>query len=170
MVEARDKVKGKTRSVWEIVVGVLLVLGGIGGIGSQPLTGLASLFLGAFLIASGIEWKLLARCLRAYSVILSNDPSGSIAAIASATKTPERVVVKNLKLLVKKGLIPDAVVDEQAGRVIVRRASAQPQTVPAQAPAAPPMVVVHCSACGADNDVPKGSAAPCEQCGTKLSA
>lgn len=169
----QTKVKGSTASIVQCVFGVLLVAMGIIGMGSSLWYALFFLFLGAFLIASGVEWRLLIKAYRLYSVLLESDPSGSIANISNATNTSQKAVKDNLNLMIKKGMAPNMAVDEQGGCVVTRLQgqAAAPNPSAVVIPAARREVVtVLCSGCGAANNVTRGVTSECGHCGAPISA
>lgn len=170
----QTKVKGKTASTVEFVFGALFLFFGISTMSSMMAWwSLAWILLGAFLIVNALEWRVLIRDYKTYSTLLANDPTGSIAKISQATNTSEKTVRDNLKLMIKKGIAIDTVINEQDGTVVTgdRRAYApDPSTVVMPTAATPEITAVSCSGCGAVNNIPKGSAAQCEHCGTPISA
>lgn len=166
-----EKLKGQTASIVEFVFGGLMVIGGFQSFKLNPLTGLAWMALGAFLIATGIQWRMLIKDYRTYMTVLSNDPTGSITSISQATNTSNGIVKDNLKLMIKKGLAKNMAVDEQGNRVLQSSNQASPVAAPPTgAPISVEMVAVTCSGCGAKNKVAKGTATQCEHCGTTLQA
>lgn len=166
-----QKLRGQTASVVEFVFGGLLALGGIGMVAVSPLQGIAYVLFGAFLVATGIQWRLLIKDYRTYMTVLSNDPTGSLTTISQATNSSVAAVKDNLKLMIRKGLAKDLVVDEQGNRVIRNMGSVNAAAAP---PVGPPVAVetvaVTCSGCGAKNEVVRGVATQCDHCGATLQA
>ena len=115
------KLKGQTASIVEFIFGGLLAIGGAGNLAFNPLNGLACIAFGAFLVMTGIQWRMLIKEYRTYMTVLSSDPTGSLTTIAQATNASIGTVKDNLKLMVKKGLAKGIVVDEQGNRVILRQ-------------------------------------------------
>lgn len=166
-----EKLKGQTASIVEFIFGGLIVIGSIQSLRFNPLSGLAWISLGAFLIATGIQWRMLIKDYRTYMTVLSNDPTGSITTIAQATNTSNGIVKDNLKLMIKKGLAKNMVVDEQGNRVLQSNGQARPVAAPPSGSPVPvEMVAVTCDGCGAKSKVAKGTTALCEHCGAALQA
>ena len=72
-------------------------------------------FLGAYFIARGLEWGQLVKKYRTYEALLANDPSGSLSALASATKTSIKEVKQTLNLMIKRGMTGSLTIDEGGG-------------------------------------------------------
>ena len=167
-----QKLKGQTASVVEFIFGGLLILGGLTSIAMIPLQGIAYVLLGAFLVLTGIQWRLLIKNYKTYMTVLSNDPTGSLTTIAQATNASTTTVKDNLKLMIKKGLAQGMVVDEQGNRVLRdndvsgNAANVVPSAASSEAPVE--MVAAVCSGCGATNQVAKNSTANCEHCGAAI--
>lgn len=165
------KLKGQTASIVEFVFGGLFVAGGVGNFALNPLNGLACIAFGAFLVVTGIQWRMLIKEYRTYMTVLSSDPVGSLTTIAQATNASNGTVKDNLKLMIKKGLAKGIVVDEQGNRVI--RGNVQPDAVaapPSGAPIPVEMVAVTCNGCGAKNEIARGATSQCDHCGAALQA
>lgn len=184
---SQEKVKGSTASNVELVFGILFALGGLGSLsqGFYWSSGriwavLGTLFLGVFLILKAIEWKQLIKLYRTYSTLLANDPSGSIANLASSTSTTVEKVRNNLRLMIKRGLAANLVIDEAADRVLISSGVRNtPQSQTQSSPAATQQathasaagnVVVQCPHCGASNSLPPHSTAKCGHCGGDIAS
>ncbi len=175
----QTRVKSGTAS---FIFGALLVLFGFTSMGSGVhLLGinsfwrdLAFIFLGLFLIGNGLEWRILGSVCGKYSILLANDPSGSIANLAQATNASEKTVKDNLNLMIKKGVASNIAINEQDGAVVVNNRQQigvpNPETVVIPSTVTQEKVTVACSGCGAKAEVTKGSTAICEHCGTPIQA
>lgn len=165
------KLKGQTASIVEFIFGGLLVIGGIGNLALNPLNGLACIAFGAFLVVTGVQWRMLIKEYRTYMTVLSSDPTCSLTTIAQATNASNGTVKDNLKLMIKKGLAKGIVVDEQGNRVI--SGNSHPTSVaapPSGSPVPVEMVAVTCSGCGAKNEIARGATGQCDHCGATIQA
>lgn len=165
-----QKLKGQTASIVEFIFGGLIILGAFGSIAINPLQSIAYILFGAFLVVTGVQWRLLIKDYRTYMTILSNDPSGSLASISQATNASTTAVKDNLKLMIKKGLAKDIAIDEQAGRVLRNVSQENIAATPVTNETHLETVAVVCNGCGAKNEVLKGSVSKCEHCGTTIQA
>lgn len=169
----KKKLKGQTASIVEIVLGALLVLSGLSQLGAwhaNIFMGLGWAFVGMFLIAQGVQWRILLKDYRSYMTLLSNDSSGSIANLASATNSSSKSVKENLEMMIKKGLLENAAINEQAGCIVLAAPTGNPVIKGASPAETRETVTVECQGCGASNEVVKGAGAQCEHCGAPLNA
>lgn len=183
----QKKLKGQTASIVEFVCGGILALAGFSGFSQISHSGasgffmaLAWLLLGLFLIACGIEWRLLIKSFKRYSGLVGNNSLFPISQLAQATSTSTKDVRSNLELMIKRGLAEGYVLDDAEGTVVNKGAGghspSQAAPTNAAAPTGAPVVpaqektTIICSGCGAKNEIVKGSTAECEHCGAKLSA
>lgn len=133
---------------------------------------------GVALICASRKRHRLICTFKKYEVVLSSDPTGSIANISAALGTPEDIVRKNLALMIKKRYFANAFIDPSLDRIILpgnASQAAQNQRGDSGCPAAsvpnkavPGMVDVTCQGCGAVNSIPIGTAGECEYCGSSI--
>lgn len=166
------KMKGQTASIVELVLGALLVLSGLSQLGAWNANifmcfGWA--FVGLFLIAQGIQWRLLIKDYKTYVALLSNDSSGSISNLAAATSSTAKNVKENLQMMIKKGLLKNAAINEQEGSLVLGAPTGEPLIAASVSPEKTEVVAVECKGCGASNEIVKGRAAKCEHCGAPIS-
>lgn len=166
----KNKLKGETASIVEFVCGGLLVVSGLSQFVLNAWTALACLFFGLFLIVQGLQWRVLIKDYKAYSALLSADPTGSIPNLAAATKASAKEVKTSLTLMIKKGLMENAAIDEQGNRVVIGCPPPTGSPVSTQPPIVAEAISIECKGCGAGNKVAKGSTAKCEHCGADISA
>lgn len=193
---AKTKVKGSAASKTEVVLGAILMVLFFTGCSNEFLMdkvrwmAASFMFLGAYFIARGLEWGQLVKKYRTYEALLANDPSGSLSALASATKTSIKEVKQTLNLMIKRGMTGSLTIDEGAERVIgtfspnvvLTPAGMAPKSAPQQTGASAPSgeaaiteassdaVVVSCPSCGAKNTMPRDTIAHCGHCGAKIQA
>lgn len=171
---AKEKVKGQTASIVEFVFGALLVLSGFGAMSVNPMNGIVFTSFGAFLIACGLEWRLLLKERRTYLTFIGAHAANTVSGLAQATNSPEKTVKDNLKLMIKKGMVGDFAINEQDGAIVSNSGANMaggPFAAGTQAaPVAPMKVTVRCSGCGAPNEITMGETTECEYCGSPLSA
>lgn len=169
-----DCAKGRTARIVEFVFGALFVLSGLSGIAFNPLTGVATLLFGLFLIVCGLQWTVMWQTAKRYDVILSKGAEMTIDHLASAAQEKPNETKENISLLVKKGVLTGVAIDESDRRIIVSSAnSSNPGSnppAPMGSPVMPATKVVKCSGCGAVNEVRSGSTGMCEHCGSALSS
>lgn len=178
----------------QLILGILILgffgLGTIGGLTDEEL-GSDTAFLvtmiifdliGVLLIVlSRLRHKLI-KNFKKYVTLLSNDPTGSIANLASALGTSETIVIRNLEKMMKKKYFFNAYIDKGQNRIVLPNREAVPAAQPAEAVSAsadvtpsapvstgaPEMTTVICKGCGGVNTVPKGGVAECEYCGSGI--
>lgn len=188
--------KGVIASKMEVIVGTIIALLFLAfAISFKYAEGprwvcISFVLLGAFYIVRGLEWGKLVSLYRTYEVMLSNSPSGSIDALASATKKPVSDVKKSLKMMIKRGMAGSMVIDEGTNCIVGSfspklnfsadsSALETASTDPADSTPAVPhpsqetkdnSVVVVCPSCGAKNSMARNAAALCGHCGAKIAS
>ena len=194
---AKTKVKGTTASKTEVIFGAILMILFFTGCSNEFLMdkvrwmAASFVFLGAYFIVRGLEWGQLVKKYRAYEALLANDPSGSLATLASATNTSVKDVKQALGLMIKRGMTGSLTIDEGTERIIgafspavnISGTAATPESThqqpgtsasgnvsPAVSGTSSNEVVVSCPNCGAKNTLPRNTAALCGHCGAKIEA
>ncbi len=140
---------------------------------------LVILFFGAAglsLIGTAGKIKNRAEDIRRYLAIVVNGGKRELDAIASAVKKPYETVRSDLQMMIDKGYLKGAYIDDGAGELVVPERQ-QPVVVQAAPPlfAGTPVQpqaqmkkrVVQCSCCGANNVI-EGDVGICEYCGSPI--
>lgn len=173
---AEEKVKGRTASIVEFVLGALLVLSGFNVAKVNILNGFAFIAFGAFLIVCGLEWRVLLKERRIYLTFIGANAAATVSDLAQANNSSEKTVKDNLGLMIKKGMVRNLAINEQNGAIVSNSgmngakgpASSSAPAAPA-ASQAPEKVAMRCPGCGAPNEITKGETTACEYCGSPLS-
>lgn len=148
--------------------------------------GLIGDLIGLGFLYCSIKRGKLRKNFKKYVAALSQNPSGSIEALAASVGEPADRVSKNLEKMIHKKFFSNAFIDIVSNRLVMpnRTPMAQPGNPvmqnqnPAGAPmnrgAAPvqqgraEMVTVTCKGCGAVNIIPRGQVGECEYCGSGI--
>ena len=114
---------------------------------------------------AAIVWQ--ARRLRLPGVFYSYGPritrgDNTVQALSLTTGHSPKKVTKNIKALIRAGLLPGCYFDEVLGRVIL------PGNAAVTSAAGAVYAALRCPNCGAMNKLKPGAAAKCEYCGAKL--
>ena len=166
-----NKVKGITASIVEFAFGGLFVIGGFSMTRGNLLTGLAWMSFGAFLILTGIQWRLLIKDYRSYSTLIGKDRTTRISYLAQATSQSESTVADNLKLMIQRKMVADIAINEHDKTIVNGSPEAMSADgVTSHAQSEPELVTVRCEGCGAVNKLERGAVIECEHCGKPLNA
>lgn len=136
--------------------------------------------LGILLIYFSRKRKKLILDFKKYVSVISGDPTGSIANIASAVGTSEDVVRKNLDLMIRHKYFANAHINYEMNRIVIASAQggeprSEKQTdasaacgEQAAAPKEIEYITVTCKSCGGVNKIKKGQVCECDYCGSPI--
>ncbi len=169
-----DYVKGKTARILEFVFGGILIIIGVLSLRQNPMNGITTALLGAFLLICGLQWTALWKTAKSYVALLSSSEEMTIDRLSSAAKETPKEVKENIGLMTKKGVLSGIAIDEHDRRIVISKAQDSSQAAGAPVPpsTAPVMPVqtqaVKCPGCGSVNEVQAGATAVCEHCGSTI--
>ncbi len=193
---SKQKIKGATASKMEVVLGALATLMALSYFSAAPsfiperkwfAAGL--IFLALSVVVRGLEWGQLVKRYRTYEALLAHDPTGSINALASATKSTASEVRQALKMMIERGMTGAMTINEGAECVVgsfspsvtisptssssgtstsEQGSADSPQQPDTQPKASNGNTLVECPSCGAKNNLPHNTTALCGHCGAKI--
>lgn len=185
--------RGVIASKMEVIIGAIIMLLFLALALTTRVEGprwvcMGFMFLGASFVARGLEWSKLVNLYRTYEVILSNNPSGSLNALASATKMPLRNVKKALQTMIKRRMTGSMIIDEETNCIVgsfspkmkfsadiaaskeasVNSTATSPTALPISQETSGNEAIVVCPNCGEKNSMTRNATALCGHCGTKI--
>lgn len=165
----------------QMIIGVFLIFFGIAGIctfigqfdSGAIFVIIFCLGVGSWLINSSVKKKRLIKNFRTYVQELSNDPTGSIYNLASATGTSVDVVKNNLQNMINKKFFVNACIDAQSNCIIFPAINNNINDTQSNVPrntnhSEIEYVSVTCKNCGGTNTVIKGKVSECDFCGSPI--
>ncbi len=99
-----------------------------------------------------------------YLSIITNHQETSIENIAAAIPTTYEAAKKDLKIMIDKGYLPGAYINETSREIVLLREQQLNTNEMGNSNHNTEMVVVNCKGCGANNMVAKGKVEKCQYC------